>query len=169
MKQLFIIFSLFITSTLFAQTPYEVSRNSDNEKILKGIISRDLLTKDTAFAWYAENEKGYTPFPNAVEGLKKHPEYELLVFMGTWCHDSHFIIPKFYKLVDAAGFPANQITLIGTDEQKKTLSHLAEALGIKNVPTIIVLKDGKELGRVVEYGKYGMFDMELAEVLGGKL
>lgn len=169
MKQFFIIFYLFITCTLSAQTQYEVSRNSENEKILKGIISRDLLTKDTAFAWYAENEKGYTPFPNAVEGLKKHPEYELLVFMGTWCHDSHFIIPKFYKLVDAAGFPANQITLIGTDEQKKTLSHLAEALGIKNVPTIIVLKDGKELGRVVEYGKYGMFDMELAEVLGGKL
>ncbi|MBL7752180.1 MAG: thioredoxin family protein [Chitinophagaceae bacterium] len=168
MRPLLTLFILLLSFSIHAQHQYEVSRNSDNEKILKGIISRDLIAKDTAFPWYAENEKGYTPFPKAVEGLKNHPEYELLVFMGTWCHDSHFIIPKFYKLVDAAGFPANQITLIGTDEQKKTLSHLAEALGVKNVPTIIVLKDGKELGRVVEYGKYGMFDMELAEVLEGK-
>ncbi len=165
MKYLLITFLFLTHYCLSAQTQYEVSRNSDNEKILKGIISRDLLIKDTAFAWYAENEKGYTPFPNAVEGLKKHPEYELIVFMGTWCHDSHFIIPKFFKLVDAAAFPPDHITLIGTDENKKTLSHLAEALGVKNVPTIIVLKDGKELGRVVEYGKYGMFDMELAEVV----
>lgn len=165
MKPLVSILLLFLSTTLFAQHQYEVSRNSDNEKILKGILSRDLLSKDTAFAWYAENEKGYTPFPNAVEALKKHPEYELIVFMGTWCHDSHFIIPKFFKLIDASAFPADHITLIGTDENKKTISHLAEALGVINVPTIIVMKDGKELGRVVEYGKYGMFDMELAEVL----
>jgi hypothetical protein len=33
------------------------------------------------------------------------------------------------------------------------------------VPTIIVYKNGKELGRVVEYGKYGVFDKELAEII----
>lgn len=165
MRPLLTLLILFFSLALSAQHQYEVSRNSDNEKILKGIISRDLLQKDTAFAWYAENEKGYTPFPNAVEGLKKHPEYELIVFMGTWCHDSHFIIPKFFKLIDAAAFPADHITLIGTDERKKTLSHLAEALNVINVPTIIVMKEGKEIGRVVEYGKYGMFDMELAEIV----
>jgi len=36
------------------------------------------------------------------------------------------------------------------------------------VPTIIVLKDGKEIGRVVEYGKTGMFDKELGEIISGK-
>jgi hypothetical protein len=45
------------------------------------------------------------------------------------------------------------------------LSHLAEALDIINVPTIIVMKNGKEIGRVVEYGKYGMFDKELGEII----
>jgi hypothetical protein len=37
-----------------------------------------------------------------------------------------------------------------------------------NVPTIIVLKDGKEIGRVVEYGKTGMFDKELGEIISGQ-
>jgi hypothetical protein len=33
------------------------------------------------------------------------------------------------------------------------------------VPTIIVLKDGKELGRVVEYGNTGKWDRELADII----
>ena len=33
----------------------------------------------------------------------------------------------------------------------------------------IVMKNGKELGRIVEYGKYGMFDKELAEVVSIRL
>jgi thiol-disulfide isomerase/thioredoxin len=85
--------------------------------------------------------------------------------MGTWCEDSQDIIPKFYSLTDAAGFSQDRITLIGVDRKKTTLSHLTEALGIINVPTIIVLKNGKEKGRIVEYGKYGMVDRELGEIV----
>ena len=88
------------------------------------------------------------------------------MFIGTWCEDSHFIIPKLYATTDAAGFPEKNITLIGVDRNKTTLGNLTEALNVKNVPTIIVMKNGKELGRVVEYGKYGMFDKELAEIVG---
>lgn len=137
-----------------------------NEKTFKGIISRELLQNDTSFKWYAENLKGYTPNTSAVEGLKKNADsVQLIVFMGTWCEDSHNIIPKFYALTDAAGFSNDKVSLIGVDRSKKTLSHLTEALNIKNVPTIIVMKNGKEEGRVVEFGKYGLFDMELAEIL----
>jgi thiol-disulfide isomerase/thioredoxin len=85
--------------------------------------------------------------------------------MGTWCEDSHNIIPKFFSLLDAAGFSKDKISLIGVDRSKKTWSHLAEGLGVINVPTIIVMKNGKEMGRVVEYGKYGLFDKELAEII----
>ncbi len=38
-------------------------------------------------------------------------------------------------------------------------------MGITNVPTIIVLKNGKEVGRVVEYGASGKWDEELASLL----
>jgi hypothetical protein len=33
------------------------------------------------------------------------------------------------------------------------------------VPTFIVLKNGKEIGRVVEYGKFGMPDKEIGEIV----
>ena len=168
MKKLLPVFisALLITITTAAQNQYEVLVERPNEKTLKGIISREVLQSDTSFKWYAENLKGYSPNAVALEGLKKNKDsVQLLTFMGTWCEDSHNIIPKFYSLLDAAGFPQDRITLIGVDREKKTLSHLAEALNVKNVPTIIVMKNGKEAGRVVEFGKYGMFDKELGEII----
>ena len=167
MKKIFIVIAsiLLVSGSIFAQSQAEISRDPKGIKILKGIVSRQELENDTAFSWYAENLKGYVPQSQAVAELKKNTTIEFIVFMGTWCGDSHFIIPKFFSLLDQAGYPQNKVTLIGVDRSKKTLSHLAEALNIINVPTIIVMKDGKEAGRVVEYGKYGIFDKELAEIL----
>jgi thiol-disulfide isomerase/thioredoxin len=161
----FVIF-LVLGHTALAQNQFEISPDRNGGHIFKGIISREALVSDTSFKWYAENLKGYTPNSVALAALKQYGDsIQLLTFMGTWCEDSHVIIPKFFSLLDAAGFSKDRITLIGVDRTKKTLSHLAEALGIINVPTIIVLKNGKELGRVVEYGKYGMWDKEVGEII----
>lgn len=171
------ILTLLAGSVIHAQNPsstqataggqYQVLVERPNEKTMKGIISREVLQSDTSFHWYDLNLKGYTPNANAVAGLKRNADsIQLLVFMGTWCEDSQNIIPKFFAITDDASFSKDRVTLIGVDRQKKTFSHLTEALNIINVPTIIVMKNGKEMGRVVEYGKYGMFDKELGEILG---
>jgi thiol-disulfide isomerase/thioredoxin len=168
MKILLTLAIAFFTGSIsFAQNQFEVLKEgAPGEKTFKGIISREAIQNDSSFKWYAENLKGYTPNASAIQALKKNADsVQLLTFMGTWCEDSHNIIPKFYALLDMAGFSKDRVTLIGVDRSKKTLSHLAEALNVKNVPTIIVLKNGKELGRVVEYGKYGMFDKELGEII----
>ena len=168
MKRIICFVLIFIAAkAVFAQNQFEILSEKPGEKTFKGIISREVLLSDTSFRWYQESLKGYIPNAIAVSGLKKQADsIQLLTFMGTWCEDSQFIIPKFFALLDAAGFPAERVTLIGVDRKKKTLSHLCEALNIKNVPTIIVLKNGKEVGRVVEYGKYGLFDKELGEIIG---
>lgn len=162
----FLLVAIIAGNTAFAQSQYEVFSEKPNEKTYKGIISREVLLSDTSFKWYAANQTGYSPNSEAVEELRKNADsLELIVFMGTWCEDSQFIIPKLYMLLDASGFPKDRVTLIGVDRSKKTLSHLAEALNITNVPTIIAMKDGKEIGRVIEYGTYGLFDKELGEII----
>jgi thiol-disulfide isomerase/thioredoxin len=168
MKKLVLISvtALFISNPLFAQNQFEVLTERPGEKTFKGIISREVLTADTSFKWYKEGLAGYSPDANAMAALKKYRDsLQFIVFMGTWCEDSHFVIPKFYYLIDASGFPQDRVSLIGVDRSKKTLSHLTEALGIINVPTIIVMKNGKEMGRVVEYGKSGLFDKDLGEIM----
>jgi thiol-disulfide isomerase/thioredoxin len=161
----FLVLLLAVTA-VSAQQQFESSIDKNGSKVYKGIISPDLIQSDTTFKWYADNAKGYTPNSVALSALTQYRDsIQLLVFMGTWCEDSHVIIPKLFGLLDAAGFSKDRVTLIGVDRSKKTLSHLAEALDIKNVPTLMVMKNGKELGRVVEYGKYGMWDKELGEVI----
>lgn len=158
--------TLVLCLAALAQNQYQVLVERPNEKTLKGILSREVLLADTSFHWYAENLKGYKPNAAAIEGLRKHKDsVQLIAFMGTWCEDSHNVIPKLFSLVDTAGFSQDRVSLIGVDRSKKTLSHLSEALNVKNVPTIIVMKNGKEYGRVIEFGKYGLFDMELGEIL----
>lgn len=168
MKKITALLAAFLCTgiALFSQLQYEVSAGTHGEKILKGIISRELLERDTAFGWYAENQKGYTPNEEGLTALKSNADsLRLVVFMGTWCEDSHFIIPRFFSLIDKAGFSGDRVTLIGVDRSKKTLGHLTEALQVTNVPTIIVMKNGRELGRVIEYGKDGLFDKELGQVI----
>lgn len=166
-----LVFVTFYTLQSSAQNQFLVYPDTAHagQKVYKGIISKEILLKDTSFKWYADNQKYYTPMVTAVDAVKLNKDsIELIVFMGTWCEDSHFIIPRLYELSDAAGFVNEKITLIGTDRYKKTLSHLSEALNVSNVPTIIIMKKGKEQGRIIEYGKYGMFEKDLIEILSAK-
>ena len=91
------ILTLLLSGNLFAQNQYTILSERPNEKTFKGIISKEVLVNDTSFTWYAEAQKIYTPAAAAVEALQKNKDsVELLVFMGTWCEDSHFVIPKFF-------------------------------------------------------------------------
>lgn len=157
---------LFVSAVAYAQHSYEVLVERPNEKSYKGTVSKEVIQADTSFKWWAMNQNGYKPNAMALEGLQKGKDsLQLLVFMGTWCEDSQYIIPKLFALTEAAGFSNDRITMIGVDRNKKTYGHLTDALNVINVPTIMVMKNGKELGRVVEYGKYGMFDKELGEII----
>jgi thiol-disulfide isomerase/thioredoxin len=170
MKRFFpaLAFLLLVSIVARAQNQFEITpdKNQPGGKIFKGILSREVLETDTSFKWYESNRKAYNPNADALTALKKYADsIQLVAFMGTWCEDSHFVIPRFFALLDAAGFPKNRVSLIGVDRDKKTLSHLSEALDVTKVPTILIMRNGKELGRVVEFGKYGMFDKEMGEII----
>jgi thiol-disulfide isomerase/thioredoxin len=166
-KFLPIITGILFSTSLLAQSQYEISKEADGTKILKGIINKSLIAADTNFKWFSENQKGFVPNAEAVTALKnKGGQLQFIVFAGTWCDDTKNLLPKYYSWLASAGFPEDRVTLIGVDRNKKTISHLSEAMGIINVPTFIVLKDGKEIGRVVEFGKYGAPDKELGEMIG---
>ncbi|MGB8190454.1 MAG: thioredoxin family protein [Chitinophagaceae bacterium] len=165
MKRIVLLLSFaLIGIAAFSQVQYEVKVEGP-DKILKGILSRDLVQKDPAFTWFAQNQQGYVPNADAVTALKSKPGLRFIVFGGTWCDDTKNILPKFYSLTDAAAVPTENISLIGVDRSKKTLGNLSESLNVINVPTVIVLKDGKEIGRVVEYGKTGQWDKEIGEIV----
>jgi len=165
MKHFLAIALALLTGTaVFSQT--ETSKEADGTKIIKGFINKQDLLSDSSFAWFRQSGAGFTPQAAAVEAFRKNKDsFNMVVFGGTWCGDTKSLLPKFYGLADAAGYSNDRITLIGVDRSKKTIQHLSEAFNITHVPTFIVMKNGVEIGRVVEYGKYGSIDRELGEIV----
>ena len=134
-------------------------------KVLKGTLSIDVLNNDTSFHWMNSDISWYKPNAEVLNNLSavKDSVY-IMALIGTWCEDSHYIFPQLLKMLNQAGYNMNNLTIIGIDRPKVSITSLSGALGLKKTPTIIVFKNGKEVGRVEEYGKYGIVDKELAEI-----
>ena len=148
-----------------SQTNYQVLEYQ-GKKMLKGVINRSLIENDTAFAWFKESMQYGKPDDAAVAAFQQHKaDFTMVVFGGTWCEDTQNLLPKFYKLIDKSDFPESSIILVAVDRAKTTLNNLHVTYNITNVPTFIVLKAGKEVGRVVEYGKEGDMVKELGAIV----
>jgi thiol-disulfide isomerase/thioredoxin len=128
----------------------------DEDPYLLGQIDRKGLEGPNYIEWFQENYDFYEPDTETVDQLKSQlGDYDLLVFLGTWCEDSQFQIPGFYKILDAIDYPEDQLTVVALSEQddlyKQSPQHEEAGLNIEFVPTIIVYKDDVELGRIEEF------------------
>lgn len=165
------ILLIFAFSNSSIAQKFETSIDSlhGNTKMFKGIIQKSDLLNEPTFTWYAESQRVYSrPDTSAVNALKSHKNLYFIIFGGTWCVDTHYVIPKFFKIQEAAFFPETHIAMFAVDHNKRTTGNIAEALGVDRVPTIIVMQDGKELGRTIEFGANGRWDRELAEIINTK-
>ena len=138
----------------------------ERAKVLKGIINRSILESDTSFKWFKENMKWGQADTSAIAAFRQHAhDFTMVVFGGTWCEDTQNLWPVFFRLVDHSNYPEKNITLIAVDRKKQTIRNLSQQFKITNVPTFIVLQNGKEIGRVTEYGKINAIDKELGEIV----
>lgn len=135
-----------------AQSDYDKSIDPENKDVIyKGEITFDDLMKEPAFSWMKKGADEYTPDHNAIVYLQKElPAYDIITFLGTWCEDSQQQIPKLYKVLTEANYPLRHLSLYGVDRTKATKYLENKLYKIERVPTIILLKKGKEIGRIVE-------------------
>ena len=157
-----------VTKSSSSFQTYQVSHDSKGRKVLRGLISRADIENDTAFSWFKKNYNLGRPDASAVTAFKQHAnDFHMLIFGGTWCPDTQNLLPQFYRVADAAGYADSSITLIGVDNAKTTFDNLQKTFHLIDVPTFIVMKDGKEIGRVVEYGESGDAMNELGKIVAG--
>ena len=69
--------------------------------------------------------------------------------MGTWCHDSNREIPRLIRVCEELGI-YDQLEIYGVDVNKKSQIGREESYNIKNTPTIILMRDGVEIARILE-------------------
>ena len=113
--QLFMVVTLCFSGELLAD---DITQNS-------GVISKQQL-----FLEYPNFEQSFNRYEVREVAGKIPTDVRVLIFFGTWCHDSQREVPRMLKILEAAGLP--------------------EANGVEFTPTFIVFRQQGEIGRIIE-------------------
>ena len=116
---------------------------------LLGHVTREQVMNYAA--WQSLFAQPYSPDPGAIATIKANAnDVTVLLIMATWCPDSKRELPRFFAIMDGVGMDETLLTMVGVDRTKKDPEGLTEKWGITRVPTFVFLRNGQEVGRVVE-------------------
>lgn len=148
-KKLSIIIFIAFTACKSPQSFHVKGTSSD--QIIIGSVQKSVLQTHPNTNWFEPNYKAYKPDSSTLVALKEYaPQTQVLVFAGTWCSDTQRELPQFYKVADGIGLNPNQIELQLLDENKKGFYFNESVFKIGAVPTFIFMREGKEIGRIIE-------------------
>lgn len=144
----------------------EVETQNDG-KMLLGNQLKDQFLKEPYSEWYVKENSEYIVDQKAIDELKKAKinSYNIIVFVGTWCEDSHRDFPRLTKILDELNYPEGKLTIIAVNRKKESPTGDESIYNISKVPTIIVEKYGKELGRITEMPTTGYIERDLVDIL----
>ena len=163
-KILLIAFIGIFTSCNAQQKATAVKDQSGN---LIGIADKESFNQAPFKAWFDQKFKTYTPDTATISSLKTALKgVRIKGFMGTWCGDSKRETPRFYKILELADFEMKDFELVTVNRSKKTPDNLQAGLNIFKVPTFIFYKDGKEIGRYVEYARVSL-EKDILKIVSG--
>ena len=135
---------------------------------LQGVASLKDFQSEPFNSWFNPRYEEYTPEAAVVANLKSQMEdVDIRAYMGTWCGDSKRETPKFFKLLDEVGYNQDQLTMITVDRSKSEPADLVNGYEVKRVPTFIFYRNGKELGRFVEYPRETL-EQDILKIVSGQ-
>ena len=139
--------TLLLGGTLLLFATLTQAQNGSSAKVLKGKLDLKALTSDSAFAWFYTGVNKYQPNENMLNYIKTNRDkFNLVALIGTWDEQSRQLFPKLYKVMVLAGSPETQMLIFGADEKLDTGA--PQEYKLKKLPTFIILKEGKEIGRI---------------------
>ncbi len=167
MKKLLLSLVLIISISCSAQKK-DATAVIDKDGYLVGIATKESFTQEPFNEWFAPNYNDYTTDKEILKKLKPLLKgVTIKSFMGTWCGDSQEQTPIFYKILDEAAFDYNNLEIVGVDRKKSTPDNLQKGFDIERVPTFILYKNGKEIGRFVEYPRETV-EADLLKIVSGE-
>ena len=102
----------------------------------------------------------YQAAPDMLEAVKSKlgADVRIDVYLGLWCPDSLNNVPQFIRIIDRLG--AGVIVRYFSLPKKagKEVKYFIEELKVERVPTFILYRGDKEIGRIVENPKTGMIE-----------
>ena len=143
---------IVLVNAIFIMTLYACAAQEMNKKVidangrekLLGKIDKNGLQQDAFITWFDVNYREYQMDTTTMAPLKKElDKFEIRAFMGTWCGDSRREVPRFYKILEELGYPAEKMKMVAVDyikpNYKKSPGGEEKGLQIIKVPTFLSL------------------------------
>ncbi len=111
--------------------------------------------------WPSYGAESFQPPAGKIEDtsrLVKQKGATFYIFGGSWCTDTKTHLPRIMKILRLASVPPGDTHLYGVDRAKRDPSGTAKRWNIKRIPTVIILSQGREIGRIVENPKISWED-----------
>lgn len=166
----FLIISCNNSKTKTTSSP---SNSSPKERVIDynytgELTEEDLINSTYTSQWFVPRKEQYVTHQASMKTIKQHiDDFEIIVYMGTWCPDSHAEMPRFFKILDETNYNRDKLTVYTLDENLNSDGKVEKGKNITNVPTIIFYKDGKEVNRFVESPRESLA-RDIAKIVSGK-
>jgi hypothetical protein len=104
--------------------------------------------------WFLDNYSAYKPQKQDYLAIKNHAfDGEILFFGSAWDPETKVQLPRLLKVTDKAKTADNAIQVFFLNKSLESVSGEEKTFNVKKIPTIIFLKDGKELSRIEEFSE----------------
>lgn len=151
-------YSIFILYLLIAHTSLAQGGGAEEVNVL-GTMTLSEFEASADSAWLRQGMITYDPNADVIAELRTALEGvdEVVVYYGSWCGDSRSEVPKVVDVLESAGYPTQQLTFVGVAPFEDSITGYKQSpdgatVGhhVYRVPTIRLVRGGRELGRVLE-------------------
>ncbi|MFZ1731499.1 MAG: thioredoxin family protein [Bacteroidota bacterium] len=139
----------FLTITAVLLLASASSLRAQEEKILTGPVTvADLIDLP---GWFGEDYLGYKPVSHYIDRIPDLiKDVDIVCVLGTWCSDSKRDVPRMIRIFQTKNIPPEKLQMIGVDRDKRSPNGEASQYNVDRVPTFIFIRNGREIGRIVE-------------------
>ncbi|MDF1696084.1 MAG: hypothetical protein P1U56_09645 [Saprospiraceae bacterium] len=161
---------LFVCSILFSvQLLGQQYKDEKGNMHLWGTCNLEELFAEPYHDWYQKSSEDYSSTLTEEDG-KLFADVGVKIFIGTWCGDTKFLVPKFVKTWESMGLDIENLQFIALHNKdeyyKQGPNNETHGLNIHKVPTFIFEKEGEEIGRIVERTIFNL-DTDMLQIAKG--
>lgn len=159
---LLIVIAVLLTA---CESPYifnRVVKKSNGEREMLGGVNREIFAKEPFSDWFSREYDAYQPNQKVTAEFKsKIKRFRIEAFIGSWNEDTRREYPRFIKILDEVKFPDQRLLTYAVNENLKSFYSEEAGKNIRHLPTFVLYKGGKEVGRIVESPVSGSLEEDL--------
>ena len=110
-----------------------------------------VISKEALLLQHPKFQENFDQYEVLEDAAKIPADVSVLIFFGTWCHDSQREVPQNAENFGGCWvFTEDSLKMVTLDYSKTDPEGLAVANAVEFTPTFIFFRQQKEIGRIVE-------------------